>query len=189
MEEFEADFVLDGATAGLMEEAVAFREAFVDAVVELVARELDLAAQVVVLDEADEVAGGEARVVEEFDDALGGEVAGLFLEARGFGGIGRGVGLGGGKLLAAPLEHVGAVHAPDGGAGGGDAVALAEFGALFPAVAGAGRRVVEQEEEFVEERDGLPGFVLGALDLVQQRVEARGFGEGEDPRHFRGGRG
>jgi hypothetical protein len=45
-----------------------------EAVVELVAGELDLLAVVVVLDEADEVARGEPGIVEDFEGALGGEV-------------------------------------------------------------------------------------------------------------------
>ena len=78
-------------------------------------------------------------------------------------------------MLAAPLEDVGAVEAPDGHAGGGDAVVVAEVGAVLPAVAGAGRRVIEEEEEFVEEGDGLAVGVFGVLELVMERVESGDF--------------
>jgi hypothetical protein len=81
-------------------------------------------------------------------------------------------------LLAAPLEDVGAVEAPDGHAGGFDAVLQAEVGAVLPAVAGAGRWVVEEEEEFVEEGDGLAVGVFGVLELVMERVESGDFERG-----------
>jgi hypothetical protein len=145
-----------------------------EAVVELVAGELDLLAVVVVLNEADEVAGGEARIVEGLEDALGGEVTGLVLEPGGFLRIGGRRGRGG-VLLAAPLENVGAVEAPDRHAGGGYTVVLAEVGAFLPTVAGAGRRVIEEEEEFVEEGDGLAAGILGALQPVKERGESRDF--------------
>jgi hypothetical protein len=76
------------------------------AMVELFAGELDLQAVVVVLDEADEMAGGEARIVEDFEGALGGEVPGLVVEAGGFLRSGRRRRRGG-ILVAAPLEDVG----------------------------------------------------------------------------------
>ena len=142
-----------------------------DAVVELVAGELIALAKIVVLDESDEVTGGESGIVEDFDGALGGEVAGVVLEPGGFRGIGGR--LGGGVLVAAPLEDVGAVKAPDGHAGGGYAVLLAEVGAVLPAVAGAGWRVVEEEEEFVEEGDGAALGVLGVLESMLEGGEAR----------------
>ena len=145
-----------------------------EAVVKLVAGELVLQAVIVVLDEADEVAGGKEGIVEDFEGALGGEVAGLVVEAGGFLRIGGRAGRGG-VLVAAPLEDVGAVEAPDGHAGGVDAVVLAEVGAVLPAVAGAGRRVVEEEEEFVEEGDGLAVGVFGVLELVMEGVESGDF--------------
>jgi hypothetical protein len=146
----------------------------VDTIVELVAGELEFLAVVVVLEEADEMAGGEVRIVDCFEGALGGEVAGLVEEAGGLlaGGRTRGRGR---VLVAAPLEDVGAVEAPDGHAGGFDAVGRAEFGAILPAVAGAWGRVVEEEEEFVEEGDGLAVGILGALEAVMQGVEPGDF--------------
>jgi hypothetical protein len=165
-----ADFLVDALKVLLLFEAAAGGEA----VVKLVAGELVFAAVVVVLDEADEVAGGEAGVVEDFEGALGGEVAGLVVEAGGFRRIGWRAGRGG-VLLAAPLEDVGAVEAPDGHAGGFDAVLAAEVGAVLPAVAGAGGRVVEEEEEFVEEGDGLAVGVFGVLELVMEGVESGDF--------------
>ncbi len=145
-----------------------------DAVVELIAGELDLLAMVVVLDEADEVAGGELGIVKDFEDALRGEVAGMVMEPGGF--LRRGRRCGRGRiLLAAPLEDVGAVEAPDGHAGGCYSVARAEVGAGLPAVGGAGRRVIEEEKEFVEERDGLAVGVLGVLEPMEKRVKSRDF--------------
>jgi len=129
---------------------------------------------VVVLDEADEVTGGEAGIVQDFEGALGGEVAGLVMEPGGFLGTWRRRGRGG-VLLASPLEDVGAVEAPDGHAGGCYSVAFAEFGAFLPAVSGAGRRVVEEEEYLFEEGDGLAVGVPGVLEPVKQRVESRDF--------------
>jgi len=46
-------------------------------------------------------------------------------------------------------------------------VAGAEVRAELPAIGGAGRRVVEEEEEFVEEGDGLAVGVLGVLQSVK----------------------
>jgi hypothetical protein len=57
-------------------------------------------------------------------------------------------------------------------------VVLAEVGAFLPAVAGAGWRVIEEEEEFVEEGDGLAVGILGALEAVKERVEPRDFRRG-----------
>jgi len=48
-------------------------------------------------------------------------------------------------------------------------VALAEVGAFLPAVGGAGRRVIEEEEEFVEERDGLALGVFGVLEPMERQ--------------------
>ena len=79
-------------------------------------------------------------------------------------------------MLASPLEDVGAVEAPDRHAGSGYAVFLAEVGTLLPAVVSAGGRVIEEEEEFVEEGDGLAVGVLGVLEPVLERVEARDSG-------------
>ena len=141
-----------------------------EAVVELVAGELDLLAEIVVLEESDQVARGEPGIVEHFKGALGSEVAGLVVEPGGFPGIRSGGGRGG-VLPAAPLEGVGAVEAPDGHAGGFDAVAFAKVGALLPAVAGAGRRVIEEEEEFVEERKGLAVGAPGVPEAVFKRGE------------------
>ena len=50
---------------------------------------------------------------------------------------------------------------------------LAEIGALLPAVGGAGGRIVEEEEEFVEERDGLAVGAFGVLEAVEEGVDAR----------------
>ncbi len=55
---------------------------------------------------------------------------------------------------------------------------VAEVGALLPAVGGAGRRVVEEEEEFVEEGDGVAVGVLGVAQAVEEGGEAWGFGWG-----------
>jgi len=143
-----------------------------EAIVELVASELIVLAIKVVLDEADEVAGREARIVEDFDGALGSEVAGVVLEAGGFLRIGRRVGRGW-VLVAAPLQDVGAVEAPDGHAGGAYSVFLAEVGAVLPAVAGAGWRVIEEEEEFVEEGDGTAVGVFGVLESMLEGGDAR----------------
>jgi hypothetical protein len=165
-----ADFVVDAFQGLLFIELAPDGEA----VVELVAGELEFLTMVVVLDEADEVSGRKAGIVEGFEDTLGREVSGLVVEPGDFFGTGRRCGWGG-VLFAAPLEDVGAVEAPDGHAGGGDAVALAEVGAFLPAVGGAGRRVVEEEEEFVEEGDGLAVGVLGVLEAVKERVEAGDF--------------
>jgi len=71
---------------------------------------------------------------------------------------------------------MGAEEAPDGHAGGGYPAFLAEVGAILPAVAGAGRRVVEEEEELIEKRDGATVGVLG----VPQSMN-----EGGDPRNCR----
>jgi len=76
-------------------------------------------------------------------------------------------------LLASPLEDVGAVETPDGHAGGAYAVFLAEVGPILPAVAGAGRRVIEEEEEFVEEGDGIAFGVFGVLEAMLERGDAR----------------
>jgi len=145
-----------------------------EGVVELVAGELNLLAAVVVLHEADEVAGVDAGIVHDFEGALGGEVSGLVMDPGGFLGTWRRRGRGG-VLLAAPLEDVGPVEAPDGHAGGFDAVAFAEFGAFLPAVTSAGRRVIEEKEEIVDEVEGLAIGVPGVLQSVKQRVESRDF--------------
>jgi len=113
--------------------------------VELFAGELDLLAVVVVLDEADEVAWGEAGIVEDFEGALGGEVAGLFLERGGLLRTRRRCGWSG-ILFATPLEDLGAVDTPDGHAGGFDAMARTEVSACLPAIGGAGRRVIEEKK-------------------------------------------
>jgi len=81
----------------------------------------------------------------------------------------------GGVLFAAPLEDVGAVEAPDGHAGGLDAVAFAEVGPFLPAGGGAGRRVIEEEEKLVEEGDGLAVGIPGVLQPVLERIESRDF--------------
>jgi hypothetical protein len=165
-----ADSVVD------LPEALALLEAASDGdtVVELVAGELDLLAEIVVLEETDEVPGRKSWIIQDFERALDGEMADLLLEARDFLGIecGRRRGRG---LLAAPLEDVGAVEAPDGHAGGFDAVAFAEIGALLPAIAGAGRRVIEGKEQFVAEGDGPAVGVLGVLQPVIERFDARDF--------------
>jgi len=169
-EDFVADFVVD---ALIVFASLAVAADF-ESVVELVAGELDLLAVVVVLDEADEVAGGEAGIVEDFEGALGGEVAGLFVERGGLFRAGRRRRRGG-VLFAAPREDVGAVEAPDGHAGGCYSVGGAEVGAGLPAVGGAGGRVVEEEEEFVEEGDGPAVGVFGVLEPVEERNESRDF--------------
>ena len=68
-EELVADLVVDAL------EVLTFLEASPggEAVVELVAGELDLLAMVVVLDEADKVTGREPGIVEGLEGALGGE--------------------------------------------------------------------------------------------------------------------
>ena len=68
-----ADFLVDAAKVLLLFETAAKGEA----VVKLVAGELVFPAMIVVLDETDEVAGGEAGIVEDLEGALGGEVAGI----------------------------------------------------------------------------------------------------------------
>ncbi len=97
-EMFFAGFVFDSLEGLLSFEGAADG----DAVVELVVGEFDFAAVVVVLEEADEVAGGEPGIVEDFEGALRGEMAGLVVEPGGFRRIGRRCGRGG-VLLAAPL--------------------------------------------------------------------------------------
>jgi hypothetical protein len=145
-----------------------------DAVVELVAGELDAAAHVVALEEADEMGRGELGIVELIEDALDGEVTGLVVEALDFlgGGWWRGRR---GILFPAPAQDLGNEEAVDGHARGLDAVAGAEVGAFLPAVAGVGRRVVEEEEEFVEQLDGLARGVPVVLQPVQKRSEAGNF--------------
>jgi hypothetical protein len=165
-----ADFVVDSLIVFLSFETAPDGEA----VVELVAGEFNLPAVVVVLEESDEVARGEMGIVEDFEDTLGGEVAGVVKEPGGFLRTGRRCGRGG-VLFATPLEDVGAVEAPDGHAGGLDAVAFAEVGALLPAVSGAGRRVIEEEEKLVEEGDGLAVGIFGVLQPVLERIESRDF--------------
>jgi len=112
-EKFVADFVLDAfEVLALFLAAVGF-----ETMGKFFAGELDLLAVVVVLDEADEVAGGKTWIVEDFEGALGGEVAGLVVEPGGF--LRRGKRRGrSGILFAAPLEDVAAVETPDGHAGG-----------------------------------------------------------------------
>jgi hypothetical protein len=70
---------------------------------------------------------------------------------------------------------MGTVQAPNGHAGGFDAVALAELGALLPTVSGAERRILDVDKDLVEERDRLVVGVLGVLQPVQQRIESRDF--------------
>jgi hypothetical protein len=125
------------------------------------------------LEQADEMAGGKCGIVEEVDHALGGEMGGFFLKPSDFfsgGLLGRF-----GILIAAPLENVGTIKSPDRHAGGFDTTLRAEISPLLPAVAGAGRRVVEKKEEFVQNGEGLSIGILGVLQLVQQRIEARDF--------------
>jgi hypothetical protein len=78
-------------------------------------------------------------------------------------------------VLAAPLEDVGAIEAPDGHAGGGDAVLGAEFRARLPAVGHARRRVLEEDHKLVEEREGWPS---GSLAVWRRwwRDSRRGIG-------------
>src|SRR5258708_7738658 len=83
-----------------------------DAIIELVAGQFDLSALVLVLEESDQVARGELRVVQHFESALGGEVARLVAELGGFLRTRRSCGWSG-ILRAAPLEDVAAVQAPD----------------------------------------------------------------------------
>jgi len=146
-----------------------------EAISEPVAGEFKLPAVVFVLDDADEVAGREARIVESFEDASGGEMAGLFLKSRGFFRTGGWCGRRG-ILFATPLEDVSAVKAPNGHAGGLDPVVMAEIGASLPAVAGARRWIIEEEEELVEEGDGMAVGILGVLQLMLQRLDSRDFG-------------
>jgi hypothetical protein len=61
-------------------------------VVELVEGEPEFFAGKVVADDADDLCGCEARVVEHFEQALGGEVANLEFQERDFGEAGRGFG-------------------------------------------------------------------------------------------------
>ena len=181
-EGFSKRFHLGGdeeAVAGLVVDALqtlAFLRAAPDghAVGKLVARELDLLANVVVLQEADEVTGRKPGIVEHLDGALGGQMTGLLLEPRRFQRIGRLRGRGR-VLLAPPREDVRAVKAPDGHAGRLDAVALAKIGARLPAIARAGRRVIEEEEELVDECDGPAVGVLGVPEAVLERDEAGDF--------------
>ena len=78
-------------------------------------------------------------------------------------------------MFASPEEDVGAIKTPDGHAGGLYAMTGAKVGAGLPAVGGAGRRVVEEKKEFVEERDGLAVGVFGVLEPMEKRVESRDF--------------
>jgi len=164
------DFVVHVLEVLLLFQATADGEA----IVELLASELDLLTVGLILDDPDEVPRGEAGIVEDFEGALGGEVAGMVLEAGDFLRCGGSVGRGG-VLFASPLEDLGAVETPDGHAGGLYAMTGAEVGAGLPAVGGAGRRVIEEEEEFVEEWDGLAVGVLGVLEPMKKRVEPRDF--------------
>ena len=54
-------------------------------------------------------------------------------------------------------------------------MAGAESGAFLPAIAGAGGRIIEEEEEFVTEGDGAAGGVFGVLELVIEGCEAGDF--------------
>ena len=146
--------VADGCVDGSIVIAILEQAPHSDTVVELVAAELDLLAVVFVLDKADEVSGGQAGIVEHLEGALGREMTGHFVEPGRFFGIGQ---LRGQRrrLLAAPLEDVGVEEAPDRHARGLDAVAGAEVGAFLPAVAGVGRRVIEEKEQLIKEGKGL----------------------------------
>jgi hypothetical protein len=68
-------------------------------------------------------------------------------------------------------EVAGAEEAPDGHAGGAYSVFLAEVGASLPAVAGAGGRIIEEDEEFVEESDGTSVGVLGVLQSMLEGIQ------------------
>jgi len=88
VEDFSVGFHLGGEEKLVADSVLDALEVFalflaavgVKAMVELFAGELDLLAVVVVLDEADEMAGGETWIVEDFEGALGGKVAGLFMK-------------------------------------------------------------------------------------------------------------
>jgi hypothetical protein len=164
------DLVLHASKALMFLEAMAGG----DASVELVAGELDLLAMVFVLDEPDEVAGREAGIVENLEEAPRGELARLILKPGHFLGI-EGFRRRRGILFPAPLEDVGAVEAPDGHAGGLDAMALAEVGAFLPAIARAGRRIIEKKEKFVVKGNGPAAGIFGVLQPVKERVEPRDF--------------
>jgi hypothetical protein len=80
-------------------------------------------------------------------------------------------------VLAAPLEDVGAIEAPDGHAGGGDVVGGAQVRARLPAVGDARRRILEEDHELVEQREGLAVRVFGGLQAVVEGFEAGDWGE------------
>ena len=103
-----------------------------------------------------------ARVTRKGFLAGGGGI-GMFRYVMVWSGTGRRVSM---------SSETGAVEAPDGHAGGGYAVLFAEVGAVLPAVAGAGWRVIEKEEEFVEEGDGTAIGVLGAEQSMLEGGEA-----------------
>ena len=71
---------------------------------------------------------------------------------------------------------MGTVETPHGHAGGTYSVFLAKFGTTLPAVAGAGWRVIEEEEELVAERDGTAVGVLGVEQSMLEGGEARNGG-------------
>ena len=65
-----------------------------------------------------------------------------------------------------------AVKAPDGHAGGGNAVCGAEVGTGLPAVSGAGGWVFEKDPEFVQERKGITVGVFGGFQAVVEGFDS-----------------
>ncbi len=74
-------------------------------VAKLIARDLNLPPLVLALEEADQVAGGKLRIVQELEGTLRRKMTGLVLKPRGFVRIGTGHGRNG-SLLAPPLQDV-----------------------------------------------------------------------------------
>ena len=52
---------------------------------------------------------------------------------------------------------------------------LAEIRAGLPAIAGAGGRFIEKEEELVEKRNRLASLILGVLDAMKKRGKTWNF--------------
>lgn len=138
-----------------------------DAVVELVAGELDLLAMIIVLDQAHQMAGRQMRIVEELEKALRRQVAGVVQKPGGFLRIRRRRRRGR-VLRAAPLQNMAAEETIDRHAGRLDPMALAEVRALLPAVARARGRIIEEEEKLIAQRDRP---ALGILGMPQPVME------------------
>ena len=99
--------------------------------------------------EAEDGGRRRGRIGEDFASAKDDDLRGLFFESLGRFAVGK-AGLK--RETRPPFDGVGTVKAPDGSAAAGDAPFGTLDGAFFPAVADAGRRVVEKDHELVEAR-------------------------------------